>query len=551
MAARMKKATFLISVMAAGLSSGCLEKPDSTPGTASTILFRYHFLGTTQLARTTNNVQLPAILALPATREFTEEVLQKLSRRPEELWRKFLPAGATTQPALIRPLLDDLASAESFAEVHGPLHRGESVFAIELNDGRADIWRKNLGEILTGWKLGNPNPVNLGESKGWEMKNAQAPGLIQFVRAGKWVLIGLGQERLTLLPGLLEQITKTGRPIVLQSNVPLELEADCPRLGDWLPALSKCKLPPLHLTLTGRGGYLRSEARLTFSEPLPLRIDPWKFPTNFVHDPIISFTVARGIAPLLSQVKGVPALGLNPLPNQVCAWGPATIHTDTRFSVPMANPSNVLYQLGPKLPDFTTGLLSQPIGGFALVTNRSELFWQGWPVLLPYVQAVRDAGTEYLVGGVFPMGPRLTNPPPPELFGQLKERPKLVYYDWEITQERLSHAEQMQQLWDMMNHLRFPPTNAPGQKWLLAIAPHLGNTTTEATLTSPTELTFVRKSDLGFTGIELATLARWVASAGFPWSFEQPAPTSTHTNAPGSKTNPPATPTLAPGAKKP
>ena len=170
----MKKATFLISVMAAGLSSGCLEKPDSTQGTASTILFRYHFLGTTQLARTTNNVQLPAILALPATREFTEEVLQKLSRRPEELWRKFLPAGTTTQPALIRPLLDDLASAESFAEVHGPLHRGESVFAIELNDGRADIWRKNLGEILTGWKLGNPNPVNLlGSNYGTGLRRCQ------------------------------------------------------------------------------------------------------------------------------------------------------------------------------------------------------------------------------------------------------------------------------------------------------------------------------------------------------------------------------------------
>src|SRR2546430_3665442 len=32
----------------------------------------------------------------------------------------------------------------------------------------------------------------------------------------------------------------------------------------------------------------------------------------------------------------------------------------------------------------------------------------------------------------------------------------------------------------------------------------------------------VRKSELGLTGIELATLARWVVSSGFPWTFDAP-----------------------------
>ena len=88
--------------------------------------------------------------------------------------------------------------------------------------------------------------------------------------------------------------------------------------------------------------------------------------------------------------------------------------------MPVANPSNVLYQIGPKLPEFTSNLLSQSIGGFGLISNRNELIWQGWPVIVPHLRAIRDGGTDYLVGGLLPMR-HMTNPPPPELFSQLKE----------------------------------------------------------------------------------------------------------------------------------
>src|SRR5438105_314963 len=235
--ATMKEARFVIGLVLAGLAAGCLEKPDNNAGTASTILYRHHFLGTAQLAQNTNAAKLPAILALPASRELGQQVLQKLSRSPEELWRKFLPPGAVSQPDLARPLLDDLASAESYAEVHGPLQQGESVFAIELNDARAALWRTNLGAILSSWKLGASAPAKTGEAAGWDIKRLEAPKLIQFVRAGKWVLVGLGQDRLTLLPGFIEQIQKSGRPLAAQSNVALEIDADFPRLGDWLPKL--------------------------------------------------------------------------------------------------------------------------------------------------------------------------------------------------------------------------------------------------------------------------------------------------------------------------
>jgi len=527
----MKKVNFVFALIAVGLSAGCLEKPSSTPGTASTILYRHHFLGTANLAHNTNAAKIPVILGMPATRAFTDEILQKLAKSPEVLWRKFLPAGASTPPGLVRPLLDDLAAAESYAEVHGPLNKSETVLAIELSDERASLWRTNVSKIFTNWKLGSPSPLSLGTANGWEIKKTDAPTLIQFVRAGKWVLVGLGQEKLTLLPGLLEQITKNGRPIASQPTVPLELEADFPRLGDWLPDFTRYKLPHASMTVTGKGDYLRTEVHLPFSESLPWTEEPWKIPTNLVRDPIISFTAARGIAPLLSQVKDISSLGVKPLPNQFCAWGLATVLGETLFSIPVANASNLLYQIGPNLQDFTTELLSQRLGGFVLASNINEMAWQGWPVIIPHVRAIRERDSDYLVGGLLPFPPA-TNPTPAGLFSQLKD-PKLIYYDWELTEVRLTHAKQLQQVWDITRHRMLASTNAPEQQWLLAVARHLGNTITEATLTSPKELTIVRKSDFGATGFELVTLARWVASAGFPWTFEPPPALFSGTAPPG------------------
>jgi hypothetical protein len=532
----MRKVTWLLVIP--WLVSGCLEKSNPAPATSATILYRHHFLGTSELAHNTNYAKLPAIFALPASHELAEHTLQKLAAAPPLLWQKFLAPGAAPQPALLRPLLEDFFSAESYAEVHGPLQRGESVFAIELSDARAGLWQTNLASVLAAWKLGKPAPLTLGAAKGWQIREPDAPALIQFVRAGKWVLIGLGHDKLTLLPALLETTTKTGRPLPREANVALDLDLDCPRLGDWLPALPESKLPFIHLTLKGKGDFLRTEAKMRFSQPLPWTYEPWKIPTNIIRDPIISFTVARGIAPLLSQIKGFPSLGLEPTPNQFCAWAPATIHADDSMALPAANPSNALYQIGPKLPDFFSNLLGQAIGGFTLISNRNEIVWRGWPVLSPNLRAFREAGNTYLLGSLLPTRPT-TNHFPSDLLPQIENRPNLAYYHWELTHTRLLHAKQLQQLWDIMNGFKLARTNEPGQKWLLAAGPRLENTITEATLSSPTELSLVRRSDLGFTGLELATIARWLANPGFPWKFEPPPPMTGQKNAQGTGTNHP------------
>ena len=115
-----------------------------------------------------------------------------------------------------------------------------------------------------------------------------------------------------------------------------------------------------------------------------------------------------------------------------------------------------------------------------------------------------------------------SNTAPAELFEQVLNRTNLLYYDWELTQERLAHGRQLFQLLDIIHYRRIQSTNVLSQRWLLDLRPLMGNTITEVTLTSPKELSFVRKSNFGFTGFELALLARWLSSPGFPLTYEPP-----------------------------
>ena len=533
----MKKifVSFLLALI--GLGFGCYEKMASNQGASSGPLYRYHFVGTTKLSQGTNAANLKKVLALPATAELREEAFQKISKAPVEFWRKNLPGGVPDGAAFIRPLLDDLLAAESYLEVRGPASRSETVLAIQLNDQRAAAWDNNLSKLVAAWQLGQPAAVNGAGAKGWEIKRKGTPSVIQFARAGQWVLVGFGQDQLTLLPALLEKTGKSGRPLPALESAVLDIEADCPRLGSWFPMLSEYHLPPTHLAITTQGEYLKTRAELKFSEKIPWTFEPWKIPTNMISEPIISFTVGQGLAPLLSQVKGVPELGLKTLPNQFCLWAQANGYPITFITLPVANATNAITQLAPRMPALIQDRLHTSMGDFYWVSNKAEIMWRKLPFIVPSLHTARDRSTEYLIGEMFPKSP-VVNPPPPELYAQLQGRKDLLYYDWEITPERLPQANQLYQLADIVAARQLPGTNAPSGKWLKEIVPHLGNSITEVSLSSPKEITFIRKSHLGLTGFELATLARWVNAPGFPLKFEVPAPLKTRTNAPSLKKKP-------------
>ncbi len=526
----MKSLSFLFGLVVLGVCSGCWEKPGGS-GAYSGPLFRHHFAGTAAIAQHTNSAKLKKIAALPLSGQFRDQLLQRFAQTPHALWRAQLPAATTDLAPLFRPLLDDLASAESFLEVRGTTDRPEAVLALQLNDARARLWETNLAKVMTDWKLGTPTALTAGNSKGWELKRKESPNLLQFVRAGQWVLVGAGHDRLTLLPDMLQKISQGGRPVPALDKSWLEIEADCPRLHRWFPSLVPYQLPPTHMTVAGRDGYLLTKAKLMFSENIPWKFEPWRIPTNIIRDPLISFTAGQGLAPLLGRMAGFTALGISPVPNQFYVWGQTHNYLQTFLALPVGNATNSLRQLIPKLQSFLETHVARPQGTLVWVTNRSEIMWRDLPFVIPTLRAARDGRNEYLVASVFPPT-RLTNAPPAELFAQFANRTNLLYYDWELSAERVLQANQFYHFWNIAGNRQLPGTNAMSRKWIAAIAPLLDNSATEISVTSPKELTLTRKSDLGFTGYELVLLTHWSESKGFPLTFDPPPLMRSATNRP-------------------
>jgi hypothetical protein len=287
---------------------------------------------------------------------------------------------------------------------------------------------------------------------------------------------------------------------------------------------------------------------LKYSDRLPIKLEQWQIPTNLIFEPLISFTCGQGIAPLWNEVKGFSALRLKNPPNQFAMWGLGTVHVQTFFTVPMPNATNVAKEIAPRLPELAKTYFPQGPANFVWISNRAEWIWGGLPMIAPHVHPERGPTAEFLFAGLFPMGPR-TNPAPAELFAQVTGRTNLVYYDWELSKERAYHAKHSFQLLDIVSGRQLSPSTSASQIWLTNLPPYLDNTITEVTLTSPKELSMVRKSDLGFTGFELAWLARWFDSPNFPMRYEPPPPRSLllSNRPPSSVTNrPPAAGTSSP-----
>src|SRR4051812_19367470 len=126
----MKGFASLFVILLGVFVAGCDDKTNSTGSNLP--LYRSHFIGMGKVVQGTNASKLKEVWALPASHQVRKEALDKIATAPFQLWRKSLPSGARDQSALIRPLLDDLLSSESFIELKGASAKYDAVLAIEL-----------------------------------------------------------------------------------------------------------------------------------------------------------------------------------------------------------------------------------------------------------------------------------------------------------------------------------------------------------------------------------------------------------------------------------
>src|SRR5262245_44741362 len=100
----------LLAALVAG--PGCRNK-ESTPtapaAASSDMLAGYHFVGTGVLANRSDATKLREIWALPETRKFEEQTLQKLAHAPKVFYGGKLSAQQDGRgAALLRPLVEGL-----------------------------------------------------------------------------------------------------------------------------------------------------------------------------------------------------------------------------------------------------------------------------------------------------------------------------------------------------------------------------------------------------------------------------------------------------------
>jgi hypothetical protein len=428
----------------------------------------------------------------------------------------------TGLPALLRPLLVDLIRQESFLEVRQATNQpGDLALAIRLNPERARFWETNLAAVLesaTGSRV-VPAP---DRTNGWHLQfsipGKQLTRHVDFVCAGEWTVLGVGQPTNALASELRYLIQRTGMPFPRQpKDFWLYAEVDLPRvasalsLGWDLPA----DLPRLTLGVTGDGESVRTRCQFDLAKPLPADLGQWNIPTNVIHDPLVSFTAIRGLGPWLSSQKLWQDVFPGTPPSELYFWAENGLPFLSFAAARLPNASNQVSQLAGRLmQQANPWLATNSQGSFQPTTNGNGVAWKELPLVEPFLESLPSAADDLVFGGI--VRDISTNRPPQGLFLQITSPTNLVAYDWELTGTRVGQWLYFGQFFRMfLVRAQLPPKSA-SVAWINALEFKLGNCGTAVTRTGPAQLSLARKSTMGLNANEIHLLCDWLESPRFP-----------------------------------
>ncbi len=522
-----------VVLLAVGMGMGIISSVGAAaPGArVGNSLVQYHFLGLDQVASDTNAQSIHALSGSPSTRQLREQVLEKLSAAPQQLFAGRISSQSAPTAPLFSPLWEDLLRNESFGELHGSAKEPlEWVLAVRLNDDRAGLWSSNLSKVAMQWGLGTPAAVKIADASGWVAggagKGNERAAQFLCVRAHSWVVIGVGTHELRATKALLERLDKQDKMAFSEEGACLTIKSDLAGLSHWwtVPMLRQfncADLPFLDLSSSFKAGNLYSSGTLTFAHARKVDLQPWQIPIDLLRDPLISFTAVQGVHSWLKDLDWIKTLHIDNPPNQAFSWAQEFMPFMTFVAAPMNNASNAIPAISRNLPTLIDQYAgTNRSGTLRYFTNQNQVVWTGLPAVVPFVTTVNVSGQDYLFGGcVLPWV--TTNLPPTELLTQVTGRTNLVYYDWEVTGARLSQVRVLEQIRDMVfsTSTTFDDvqrTNSFGNAWLTSAAPILGNVVTEISMQSNNQWTLKRKSSAGFTAYELIQVIKWLDDPQFP-----------------------------------
>jgi hypothetical protein len=495
-----------VALAAASLPNGALG--------AANVAAQYHCAGSAQLAGNTNVPTLNKIFTLPSSPAVHKIVLANFSG----LLANSLNLGTNASAAsLLEPLVSDVLEAESLGSFGGSSTNSLSfVLALRLDAKRAQLWQDNLGKIFGG----AGEKFTTEEFNGCRWK-AGAPDSFWMMAAHDWLLVGRGDDLLPVQAEYLRQVSREGRPGPALTDNWLEADLDCPRLGAWLPDWTRLLKPArLKIGIAAETNSLHMTARVIYPEAIPWTSGSWQIPAELVPSPLNSFTAGQNIAAFLNLGPGFSRLDANPFTNQFYLWALGGMPFLTYAAWPAANATNVLEKVSTEAVAAFNPELKQ-FNGTQLVwqANRRKLVLANLRVMGPALEAVQDKAGEFLMMSCFARMP-MQQPASEELWKQIQGRTNLVYYDWESTGSRLQDWRLLGRMLLSRQGRAIPEEMAAAMHvedfWLNDLIPLVGNTVTEITRTAPNELSVIRNSRVGFTGIELFLLTDWLSTIAPP-----------------------------------
>lgn len=472
-------------------------------------LLRWSFAGTKELAANKNLKVFNSIRELPESAAMRDAVATNLARAAAN---RFLARGSSNAPvkvkvpggnaapipaadgtaALIQPLIADLIQHESRFQMDTRGAQDADWFlAVRLPENRVSAWSKHLTQLTlhSGMKGAAENQGN------WTATRDNYK--LSFSRSKDWTLIqgGFGGLETPGAKAFRDSLGKRSGKSVL------DLEVNAPLLGKIWSAPQLAHYPKFTVRAEPRDEGFHSELYLDYPQDLGIKPEKWNVPADMIHDPLIGFTAIQGIRKKLESSEKFKALGAKQTPNQAFLWSQGISPFSVGIAAEVQNPGVVITNAAR-----VAAGMKLPTGNVELATNRTALLWMGLPIVVPYLEPGPASHSSFVTAGLFPVKAHKDKPAPKELLAQLDQK-NLVYYDWEITSERIQQWIPIWQLYYLVGGHALPNNGAPSSRFLQSLKTQIGNTITEGTLESPRRIKFTRQSHIGATALELVLLA--------------------------------------------
>jgi hypothetical protein len=514
------------------LGSGCQKSsitsttmPLELPALAPDTVLRIHWIGKRQLSLDGSAFYFNRLLDLQESRMLESRTLDHLATVP---WRLLHGDAAVANAPVshLRWILESLKHEEFYLEIRSTNGSMQFGLAVRISEKHAAIWQTNMAFVvdsLTGFSpLSTP-----GAPHGWSVVHPQAPARIELVRSGQWTVFGIAEGDNILMRELIDHLRKPASTVESPGtnawvNADVDLKWAARVVGGMTNA--SARLPKVSIAITGDGGNVFTRSTLTFPEPMLDDLKPWTIPTELIHEPLTSFSAARGTASMVSSLPLWAAMRLGTTPDQLFSWStganPFQLYLAARMPDAKARMNSLatllLNDVNPWLKENGPRVNDAGIPLFERLPGTDGVRWTV-PGLWPFVKPAETAGTSFLFAGLTPEQNSGTPQPIREnRYKGILNRTNLVYWGWESTASRLNDLLPVLQTARVLAHKAPLPEKCLPLVWLAAIQPRLRETETHITRTGPDKLELQRKSTLGLSASELHLIADWLESPKFP-----------------------------------